>query len=156
MRSHILTLLLLSVLIFAQAQKASSSSSSKAASSSSSAVASSSSSENVTTNVTTLYLGADCEDDIVDGEGDPCEAVDSDWCCYYTSSQLGDGPKYESYICSYTPSYWEDLYGDLSDLVSEVTTDDDSEYETEAYCAQASLLQALTGATLAFAAVMAI
>ena len=83
-----------------------------------------------------LYLGSNCANLIGDNvEMDPCEAEDDDWCCYYTSSQLGDGPVYSSYVCALNPDFWEGLFDDVEDLVSEVTTDDAEQYSTEAYCA---------------------
>mmetsp|Transcript_43870 Transcript_43870/g.31966 ORF Transcript_43870/g.31966 Transcript_43870/m.31966 type:complete len:161 (-) Transcript_43870:49-531(-) len=156
MRTFFLLALILTLVVFqADAQRSrSSSSSSSAVASSSSSVASSSSSSNVTNNSSNndLYYGADCADEIGDGIPDPCEAVDSDWCCYYQSSKLGDGPKYESWTCLENPSFWEDLYDDATDLISEVTTDDEDEYETEAYCANAVVakLSAILVGFLAF------
>ena len=85
-----LAILLLSVQ--SQRVRDSSSSSSAVASSSSSAVnnttsaSSSSAAPAVVTYPTfTLTIGSDCEDYIKD-EYDPCEAMDPEWCCYYTSS----------------------------------------------------------------------
>ena len=72
---------------------------------------------------------------------DPCEAVNADWCCYYTSSQIGDGAKYEAYTCTTNPSKFSSLVNSASSLVSKATTDSSNEAKVEAYCAKASMAQ---------------
>ena len=123
--------------------KASSSSSSAVASSSSSAVASSSSIQSG------LILGSDCK--AVNKVGDdPCAAVNKDWCCYYTSSQVGDGAKYEAWTCTTNPSVLSDLLSSASSLVSKATTDSSSEAKVEAYCAMAEKIMWTVAGSLLF------
>ena len=56
-----------------------------------------------TTTTTTLYLYSDCEG--MNANGDACEAVDSDWCCYYYAYDniLDTTQRIEEYYCDYNP-----------------------------------------------------
>ena len=97
-----------------------------------------------------LVLGSDCKTQNVVG-ADPCAAVNKDWCCYYTSSQIGDGAKYEAYTCTTNPSVLSSLLDSASSLVSKATTDSSSEAKVEAYCAN-SVFMRFSAALFAFAA----
>jgi len=97
-----------------------------------------------------LILGSDCKSQNVVG-ADPCAAINKDWCCYYTSSQIGDGAKYEAYTCTTNPSVFANLLDSASSLVSKATTDSSIEAKVEAYCANA-LFARLSAALAAFAA----
>mmetsp|Transcript_3904 Transcript_3904/g.2887 ORF Transcript_3904/g.2887 Transcript_3904/m.2887 type:complete len:159 (+) Transcript_3904:34-510(+) len=150
----VLVVLLLAQTTLSQRSRSSSSSSSTTVSSSSSTVASSSSSSNVTDNTTdTLYLGSDCEDEAANSDGDPCEAVDSDWCCFYTMSQVSDGPKYESWICTVNPDTYDDVDTDDDYDYSDVYGDD---YQYEAYCANGILTKVSGAAAIALLSLLII
>ena len=152
MKSSILKLLgICMIVLLVQSQRDSTSSSEEATTtddtgstdtteSNSTDTSSNTTTSNETTTTTTLTLGSDCQSQNAVG-ADPCEAIDEEWCCYYSSSQLGDGPKVESYTCSYNPSIFDSLFDTAADLVSEVTTDDSLEYTTENYCANSVLLK---------------
>ena len=150
---HLVIALSFFVLLSLGARTTSSSSSSSVASSSS-AVASSSSSKAASSSsavATGLVLGSDCKSKNVVG-ADPCEAVNKDWCCYYTSSQIGDGVKTEAYTCTTNPSVYESLLNGASSLLSSATTDSSNEAKVEAYCANA-MFAAISSFVLVFAAV---
>ena len=135
-------------LIVLLASAATTTSSSSAAASIS--IASSSSKAASSSSIATgLALGSDCKTQNVVG-ADPCEAINKDWCCYYTSSQIGDGAKYEAYTCITNPSLFSSLLDSASSLVSKATTDSSSEAKVEAYCANA-LFMRLSAALFAFA-----
>ena len=108
------------------------SSSSKTTTSSSSAKASSSSAAATTnsTNSTNNTNGSASSSSwnygtttCTKGDDTPCKAINTTWCCLYTSTKYSGSDAVETYTCSVNPdigkNWFDNTYGDIKEELSE-------------------------------------
>ena len=76
---------------------------------------------------------------------DVCAQADRDWCCLYTSTTFA-GITTDSYVCTYSPDYYEQFSDNLDDVADDVADALDIEYEQ--YCANSHVLRISMAAIL--------